>query len=274
MDPFDDYQDEMSGRLTSERAEAILAGRARADDDPLGATLGRAFDELRRELFDQPGPEVAARHLAAMVAASESASALDRTARMARKWRPFPRLRLAIVGLAVCLVLFGGLAIAGALPGPVQDVVADAAAVVGLDLPGGAPEAAGHGKEVSETARNDELSGCEKGMAVAEVATSKAAEDPDLPENACTEGDERSGSKRAGAGSGSGSGGRTDTGGAGAGGAAGGADQGFGGGSGSGGGGSGSGSGSGGGSGSRGSGSGGGASTELPDAPDAAAPSR
>jgi hypothetical protein len=164
------------------------------------------------------------------------------------------RLRVAAVGLAACLVLFGGLAVAGALPEPAQDAVADAAELVGFDLPGGSSEqgeeASEHGKAVSETARSDEFSGCEKGMAVAEVATSKAAEDPDLPEEACARKEESEGARGGGSGAGSrgpsesgeaggggsGAGGSAD-GGSGGGGGAGGTEQGSGGGSGSGGGG-------------------------------------
>jgi hypothetical protein len=226
MDRFDDYHDEVSERLTAERAEAILSGRGNKDDDPLGAGLGLAFDELRREVLGEPASGVAARHLAAMIAASEKSS--DRRMRMARKWKPLRPARLATVGLAAAVVLFVGLAAAGALPGPAQDAVADAASLVGIDLPGGtANESAEHGQEVSETARSTELEGCEKGMAVAEVATSKAQGDPDLPADACAEGeggiDEGTGSR--GGGSGSGSGGPTDTGGAGGGGGSGGNDQ-------------------------------------------------
>lgn len=178
MDAFDDYHDEVGERLTAERAEAILSGRTKGADDPLVAGLGVAFDELRRELLGDPAPGVAARHLAAMTEASEASSASsDRRMRMARKWKPLRPARLVAVGLATAVVLFVGLAAAGALPGPAQDAVADAANLVGIDLPGGTADgAAEHGQEVSETARTTELEGCEKGQEIADVAAENSEE--------------------------------------------------------------------------------------------------
>jgi uncharacterized membrane protein YgcG len=275
MDAFDDYEDEMFRRLTADRADAIIEGRGRSDD-PLATDLSAALEDLRLELLEEPSPDVADRHLAAMVAASRAPSAVeglvaDPAGRGAMSIKPAEfrnpkvarrRLRVAVVGLAACFVLVGGLAAAGALPGPAQDAVADAAELVGFDLPGGsseqAEEASAFGKEVSETAQSDDLSGCEKGMAVAQVATSKAEEQPDLPADACTNGDdgEGEGTESSGGGSGSGSGGRTESGGGGGG--SGGNEQGSGGGSGSGGATEGGGTGGGGGSGGTEQGSGGG----------------
>jgi hypothetical protein len=289
MDPSDDYGDEMFRRLTAERADAIVEGRGRSDD-PQAMDLSAVLEDLRLELLEEPSPTVADRHLAAMAAASRASAVEGLTSepagRNAMSMKPAVfrkpklvrgRLRVAVVGLAACFVLFGGLAVAGALPEAAQDAVADAAELVGFDLPGGSSErgeeASEHGRAVSEVATSEELSGCEKGMAVAEVASSKAEEDPDLPADACANGedgeDESTGSQGGGSGSGSGgstgtggagggggsggneqaggggsgAGGSTDTGGAGGGGGGGGTEQGSGGGSGSGGGGSGSGSG-------------------------------
>lgn len=252
MDDFDDYEDEMFRRLTADRADAIVERRG-PSDDPLATNLSAALEDLRLDLLEEPSPDVAGRHLAAMVAASSAPSAVKGLAtepvgRIAMTVKPavrkpklvHRRLRVAVVGLAACLVLFGSLAVAGALPGPAQDAVADAAEMVGFDLPGGSSEqgeeASAFGKEVSETAQSDELSGCEKGMAVAEVATSEAEEQPDLPAEACTEGEdgEQEGTASQRGGSGSGGGGSTEGGGAGGGGGSGGTDQGSGGGSGSG----------------------------------------
>jgi hypothetical protein len=273
MDAFDDYEDEMFRRLTADRADAIIEGRGRSDD-PLATDLSAALEDLRLDLLEEPSPDVADRHLAAMVAASRGLSAVEGLAtepagRSAMTVKPavfrkpklvHRRLRVAVVGLAASLVLFGGLAVAGALPGTAQDAVADAAELVGFDLPGGSSEqgeeASAFGKEVSETAQSDELSGCEKGMAVAEVATSKAEEQPDLPADACADGEDGEEEGTQSPGGGSGSGGRTESGGGGGG--SGGNEQGSGGGSGGGGSTEGGGAGGGGGSGGNEQGSGGG----------------
>jgi len=263
MGVFDDYEDEMFRRLTADRADAIIEGRG-PSEDPLATELSVALEDLRLELLEEPSPEAADRHVAAMVAASRARSVVEglvsepagrgamsmkpadlRKPTMARR-----RVRVAVVGVAACFALVGGLVVAGALPGPAQDALADAAALVGFDLPGGSSEqgeeALAFGKEVSETAQSENVSGCEKGMAVAEVATSKAEEQPELPTDACAEGEEgegADGTQSPGRGSGSGSGGRTESGGSGGG--SGGNEQGSGGGSGSGGGGRAGGSGSG-----------------------------
>ena len=232
----DDYEDEMAARLSPDVVEAILSGRPLQTEDRIPAEVRSALDDVRRTLAEDPSPELTARHLAAMVAASRSAEA---TARVLdadggrspmRNKSPWLRpARVAALGLAACLVLTGGLAFAGALPAPVQDALADVSSAVGLDLPEGTevPEEAAHGMAVSAAARSGELSGCELGMAVAEVASSKAEEDPDLPEDACARGEDSGAAADVaeGSGSGSGSGGATDTGGAGGGGGGGGTDE-------------------------------------------------
>jgi hypothetical protein len=194
----------------------------------MGVSLDRALQELRRELLEEPSPEVAEGHLAAMIAATETG--FERRIAMARKWMSRRQLRLAVVGLAVFLALVGGMAVAGALPGPVQDAVADAVQLVGLDLPGGAAgEAAEHGGAVSETARSTELSGCEKGQQVAGVASAKSEEnrsdEAEKPDPCATDDDAGGAGAGAGFGSGAGSGGRTETGGAGGGAGGGGTDD-------------------------------------------------
>jgi hypothetical protein len=130
------------------------------------------------------------------------------------------RRRLAQLATATIAVVAasGGLAIAGALPAPVQDVVSGAADEVGVELPeseepappeadattttvpepepttvpdedervdepgdaesGDATHPDNHGAEVSAVAQDKSLHGCEHGRAVSEVASGKVNDKP------------------------------------------------------------------------------------------------
>jgi hypothetical protein len=86
------------------------------------------------------------------------------------------RTRVAVIGLAAALTLTGGLAMAGVLPDPAQDALANVAGHLGLHLPHSADvtDQTSHGKEVSNVARSTPAEGCEKGQAISEVASSFA----------------------------------------------------------------------------------------------------
>ena len=85
------------------------------------------FADLRAALLAPPDEVTAARHLRAMGDAAPAAAVVGR-----------PRRRVVAVAAgaaAAGIFLTGGLAAANTLPAPVQDAVASAAEVVGLDLP-------------------------------------------------------------------------------------------------------------------------------------------
>jgi hypothetical protein len=186
----DDSWGEMH-RPTSERLEQVLAGDAPEDEET--AHLAAAVRRLRTGLLEAPSEAVAARHLAAMTAAARAAtpSLVHRRSPM----RVLTGRRAAVVALAAAMTLTGGLAWAGALPTPAQDAIAGVANHLGLDLPSSddrAP-AAEHGAEVSQVAQDPSLEGCEKGQAVAAVASEKSEahrQDPAEKQDPCTQGDE------------------------------------------------------------------------------------
>jgi len=110
----------------------LRSGMTVAELDALDAL----FAELRDELATPLSVEVASRHLDELSAAASEGSFRRRS----------PVLR-ATVAAATCVTLLGvtgGLAAAGALPGPLQDGVAEIAEVVGIDLPGASGHAPGH----------------------------------------------------------------------------------------------------------------------------------
>lgn len=173
--PSGDYLDVMGERLSAEELDRLL------EADPQGLPPGGAAAAVAaavaqvREAFLQPvGPEVAARHLAVMTAALEDG--LWSTASR-RRFRLFTLRRAVAIGIAAALTASAAMATTGTLPRPAQDFVARVASHVGIDL----PEAAEHGKAVSEVATDPSLSGCEKaravvGVAVPDWARSNAAE--------------------------------------------------------------------------------------------------
>lgn len=261
MGSWSDYPDEMD-RLTPEQIEAIL--EARDVDDPSVARLSRVMRELREELLAEIPPEVTERHLAAMAAETGGAPATTRRNAMA----PLTRKRTALLGLAATLILGMGVATAVTLPDQASDRAKDVVGALPIPGPTGsvpptdpAGEANDHGEAVSEVAQDDYFEGCEKGMAVSEVASSKAGDNqPDGPEPCGTGEDGGEGVSTQGAGSGGGAG---STGGGGGGG---GSSDGSGSGSGGQGGGSGGGGSTGGGSGGGGSSAGrGSGSSDGPD---------
>lgn len=176
---------------TSERLEQVLAGDAPEDEE--AARVAAAVRRLRAGLLEAPSEELAARHLAAMVAAAEAAGPLAHTRRS--PMRILTKRRAAVLALAAAMTLTGGLAWAGALPTPAQDAIAGLAGHLGLDLPSSEdrPPAAEHGAEVSQVAQDPSLQGCEKGQAVAAVASEASQEhrqDPAERQDPCVQGDE------------------------------------------------------------------------------------
>lgn len=112
-------------------------------DADLFADLEATADDLRAVFVRDPAPEVAARHLAAMGSAG-----LAPVVPLASRRR---RVAVAAMVGAAGVVFTGGLAAAGALPGPVQDGVARLVQPIGIDLPdsgehpGRSDQAPGHG---------------------------------------------------------------------------------------------------------------------------------
>lgn len=175
MGLFDDYQDEVE-RLTDDQVEAILSG-----EDRSSRALTTLVRDVRLRLLEGPSPEIAARHVAAMARAARAPESSRAAAPMATfgRRRLLPRRRLTAMVLAAALLLVAGLAAAVTLPKetvrPTQDpvpAIAPSATPPAEDL----PEEAAHGQAVADVARDPSLTGCEKGQAVADVASAKAAE--------------------------------------------------------------------------------------------------
>lgn len=175
MGLFDDYQDEVE-RLSPEEIEAVLSG-----EDDSSRPLATLIQDVRVVLLENPAPEIAARHLAAMAqAAAQSKPRLDAVpASSNRSRRTFPRRRASALVLAAALLLVAGIAAAVTLPKqaaqPDQDTVPSMAPSL-APVPEDPSSASNHGQAVSDVATDPTLKGCEKGQAVADVASAKAAE--------------------------------------------------------------------------------------------------
>lgn len=175
MELFDDYQDDVE-RLTHDQIEAILSGEGHSS-----STLTTLIRDIRLDLLEEPSPEIAARHLAAMARASrprEVGSTASRAPGFLRR-RVLSRRRLTAMVLAAALLLVAGLAAAMTLPKkaaePAHDTVPSTAPSVtptAKDL----PPAAAHGQGVASVATDHSLIGCEKGQAVSDIASAKGAE--------------------------------------------------------------------------------------------------
>jgi hypothetical protein len=161
LNEFDVPPDEMRRYLDSDDREidGLLSGRAPEGDAELGE-LARFFTDLREAYPEASTAGQETAHLAAMIETAHllaengepvarPASNADGPAVQASglpKWRrsvmgksifASTKLRVAAVAAAF-LLLFSGTALAasrGALPGPIQNAAADAAAVVGVDVP-------------------------------------------------------------------------------------------------------------------------------------------
>ncbi len=136
----------------------------------------------------------------------------------------FSSRRVAVLGLAATLVMGAGIAAAITLPDQASNRAEE---VVPEDLPPDIPgpaepanEASEHGAAVSAAAHDDALEGCEKGQAVSDAASVKAAEhrrDADTRPDPCEQAPTEPTAGR-GSGGGGGSGGPEGGGGSGSGG--------------------------------------------------------
>src|SRR5688572_12788413 len=90
-----------------------------------------------RQAPEPPSEATAAAHLSAIMA--ESRRVREHAARPASRGR-VPALPRGITATVAASVAFISLAIAGALPGPVQAAASDALAVVGISIPDGGDE--------------------------------------------------------------------------------------------------------------------------------------
>jgi hypothetical protein len=222
MDAFDDFMDEMD-RLSPGDIEAIVSGRQ--VEDPAAEPLAALVQEMRNELLQEPLPDTADRHLAAMKGAAVEVEGRSPVTTPTSRRQSIPvtnRRRLALVLAAATFVLGVGIATAVTLPDQASDRAEEAVSGANAD----------HGQAVSEVARDPSLGGCEKGQAVAGVASGGHGQEP--PNDPCGQGEGGGGSETAGGGGGG-------SGGPGGGGGGGGSEFGGGGGSGGPGGGSGSG---------------------------------
>ncbi len=173
MTPLGDFQDEMRGLwLDDGTADRLLAGLVEPDDAPPGyaevARLVRAAGasatagELARE-------REAVFAAAAAVRARPSGSVLPTPRRS--KMRP-KLYRAKVAGLVVVgtLAVTTGLAAAGALPDPAQDVASDVLAGVGITVPAG-DDLSASGSDISEAATTTDATGVDKGAEISAAAS-------------------------------------------------------------------------------------------------------
>jgi hypothetical protein len=178
-----------------ERSDSLTAA---LEGDP---RLAAFADDLRREFSTPPAPEVADRHLSAIVEVSQG---LQGTVVPIRRKNMISTILGTLAGKVAAAALgltvaTGAAASAGVLPDAAQDAVAKAAAKVGFTLPSSAgdeveateaeatevedgdngengqnPTTAEEGKRVDgavrDVAQDDSLEGREKGEAVSETA--------------------------------------------------------------------------------------------------------
>jgi hypothetical protein len=184
-----DYEDEMD-RLDPRSIDAALRGRPTGQ--PALDRAAQVVAEVRRTLLEEPRPDVATRHLAAMTAAARG---LEWGPRQVHRASPV-RLRRRVAGLAVAAaVAIGGVAAAVTLPDRTDEPERRGGQTERDRRNAGPTEDRTdptHGKEVSDTAHDDSLSGCEKGQAVSDVASSKSNGGGEQPQDPCVKGDEGS----------------------------------------------------------------------------------
>lgn len=182
MDPFDDYQDEVE-RLSDAEIDALLSGEGH-----LARPVATLIRDVRLDLLESPSPDIAARHIAAMAAVRPHEP--DRPAALVTRLRRrhlLPRKRLTAVALAAVLLFLAGLATAVTLPIKPDRAKPDTLPTMAPSL---APteknlaEEPTHGQAVAEVAKDPSFTGCEKGQAVAAIASAKATEHRNNPDRA------------------------------------------------------------------------------------------
>jgi len=140
----DQEGDGVSRRLTDEQIEQLLAGQTPAGASSL-AGVAEFFDQLATSAVLEIPEALAAEHISK--AMTEARSAPNSEVAEVPSTRPLGRLRRRIalsgmfsslkliLGSAVALASTAGAAAAGILPDPIQSVAADAASILGIDLP-------------------------------------------------------------------------------------------------------------------------------------------
>jgi hypothetical protein len=179
MDPFDDYENEME-RLTDDEIEVVLSG---GDHSPRHLTT--LIRDVRLGLLEDPSPEIAVRHLAAMAGARPAVLHAARgPAASVGPRRVLPKRRLTAIALAAALLFLAGIAAAVTLPKKTDQPTPETVSNTTPSMPPGGedlPEEAAHGQAVAGVAKDRSRTGCEKGQAVADVASAKAAENRNNP---------------------------------------------------------------------------------------------
>jgi hypothetical protein len=138
MSNGDAYQDEMGATLMLDDRELdrLLAGQEPGGDRGDLEELATFFRELPLTFAAAPEAPTEARHLSAIMDAIRLVPMAEE-APGKRGWLgKAPRTVRIAFAAALVLGLFGGVAYAGELPGPVQHAVADVASHVGVGLPG------------------------------------------------------------------------------------------------------------------------------------------
>lgn len=170
MTLFDDSLNDMLGPwLDSDTADRLLDGLIAPDDAPPGyAGVSRLVMAIRRP---PTASELASTDaaVAAAVAALNVVHAEPSTPPRGR--RRFLRVKVAGVVFAGSLFGTAGLAAAGVLPEPVQNVAADVLARVGIEVPRSADHPASTGEEISDIATTTDATGIDKGAEISDEAS-------------------------------------------------------------------------------------------------------
>jgi hypothetical protein len=172
MRPPDDSRDEMfRSWLDQDAADRLLAGRVSPDDAPPG------FQEVARLVGSLAAPPAAAELADERRAVAAAVRVLnDRTPSPAnpRRWKMRSKLtRAKVAGLVVVGTLVGtsGMAAANVLPDPAQNVVSNALAHVGIDVPTSVEHPASTGEEISGIATTTDATGVAKGAEISTAAS-------------------------------------------------------------------------------------------------------
>jgi hypothetical protein len=228
MGLLDDYQDEMD-RLNSDQIDAVLSGDQVSD--PAAERATRLVVDIRGALVQEPSPEVAARHLAAMASVVLEESRPTRLQRGRTAGRSIPRRRNVVLTLAAALVVGVSIAAAVTLP-PQADDTAKTKVPADPDVVAGQPAAVpsvegGHGQTVSEVVAGQpaavpsvegghgqtvagiaqDVEGCDDALDLAKVASDGRFDRADLPVDPCGRAEEKAGGGNSANGSGSANGG-------------------------------------------------------------------
>jgi hypothetical protein len=149
------------------------------EGEPVSDEVSADLDALRRALVHPPSSEIATRHLSRITGDAGRAlrgqglaSHYDELA--ARREHRRRRWAVAAVASVGVVLGTGGLAAAGVLPTPVQDVIADVARPFGLDLPHSddEPGSGGGGSSTSTTSGSSQDAPGQSGDAPGQGGTS------------------------------------------------------------------------------------------------------